>query len=515
MRFGLGRARLAAVLVAVATWILGVALGGEASAGTATPPNFLIVQTDDQGLDLFNQDVMPHVFRKLVGNGTVLTRYGVSTPLCCPSRAALLTGQYGHNNGVLRNGYKDLNDKTQTLASWLQAAGYRTIHLGKFLNHYEDVEGLAPAPGWTDWETLLDHDYYGYRMSDNGTRVRYGHNDHEYVDRVLTTRAVHDLKKADDRPFYLQLDLESPHADTGRGPCSRDPIPDPRDIDHIARVPVPRPPSFNEADVSDKPPFMQGRALIHNSGMRLVRRRYRCSVTTMKGTDRNVNRVLGVLRRTGQIDNTVIFFTSDNGVMRGQHRILAGKAVAYRESVEVPAVIRLPPSFGATPSTIDAPTANIDWAPTVLDLAGASPCAQPGVCRTMDGRSLVGSLGGTGDPIPPDRNILFELSKTTEAKRKSPGEGHKGPCAYSGVRNPDYWYVHYTRIFKSDGTCFATDQREMYDVADDPFELDNLYPPSPANQAQAAALSAKLTSLEECAGIAGRDAQTDGRPYCE
>ena len=239
MKFGLGRARLAAVVVAVATCSLGSALGGEASAGPKSPPNFLIIQTDDQGLDLFNEEAMPRTFRKLVGRGTVLTRYGVSTPLCCPARAALLTGQYGHNNGVLRNGYEFLREKGQTLPVWLRAAGYRTIHIGKYLNHYRQFAGRSPAPGWTGWHTLLDNDYYGYRLSDNGRSVHFGENDHAYVDRVLAQRAVDALKRESGAPFYLQLDLEAPHADVGRGGrASHNPIPDPRDEDDVEKVPL-------------------------------------------------------------------------------------------------------------------------------------------------------------------------------------------------------------------------------------------------------------------------------------
>ena len=115
--------------------------------------------------------------------------------------------------------------------------------------------------------------------------------------------------------------------------------------------------------------------------------------------------MLGVLRRTGQIGETMIVLISDNGVMGGEHRLAGGKAVAYREAVEVPAVIRMPAGVGNPPTTIAEPTANIDLAPTILDLAGASPCNAQGQCRTLDGRSLLGSLGAGGDPIPSDRHV--------------------------------------------------------------------------------------------------------------
>jgi arylsulfatase A-like enzyme len=515
MRFGLGRARLAAVAVAVATCILGSALGGEASAGPKSPPNFLIIQTDDQGLDLFNEDAMPHTFQKIVGHGTVLSNYGVSTPLCCPSRAALLTGQYGHNNGVLRNGYELLNNKGQTLPVWLKQARYRTIHIGKYLNHYPQFAGAKPAPGWTNWQTLIDNNYYDYRFSDNGERVRYGDDAKDYVGRVLTQRAVATLKKKSDKPFFMDLDLEAPHADAGRGgSCSRDAIPDPREADDLIKAPLPDQPSFNEPDISDKPDFMQGLPILDSAVIHKVKRSYRCALTTMVGADRGINRILNALKRTGQLDDTMIVFISDNGVLRGQHRIPAGKAVAYRESVQVPAVIRMPAGFSA-PSSLNPPTANIDLAPTILDLAGAEACREPGKCRTMDGRSMLGSLGGPGDPIPSDRTMLVELDKSHGPHLKSNENGHKGPCTYAGVRDSQWWYVRYTNVYDTEGNCQATDQREMYDLDDDGFQLANLYPPSPGNQAEATALAAKLATLEDCAGIAGRDAPVGGKPYCE
>jgi arylsulfatase A-like enzyme len=133
-------------------------------------PNFVVVVTDDQTLESYNQEVMPQTVRDLAASGTTFSQAIVSTPQCCPSRAGYLTGQYSQNNGVTSNnpGYPLLRDKPNVLPSWLQAAGYATIHVGKYLNGYVPTEGATPAPGWDRWISLLNNDYRKAEWSIDG-----------------------------------------------------------------------------------------------------------------------------------------------------------------------------------------------------------------------------------------------------------------------------------------------------------------------------------------------------------
>jgi arylsulfatase A-like enzyme len=123
-------------------------------------PNVVVIQTDDQALGTFTDEVMPQTVAKLQERGTTFTQAIVSTPQCCPSRAAFFTGQYAHNNGVVSNipGYPLLDKPQSVLPAWLQKAGYRTAHIGKFLNGYQPA--IVPAPGWTRWRTAVDLDYF-------------------------------------------------------------------------------------------------------------------------------------------------------------------------------------------------------------------------------------------------------------------------------------------------------------------------------------------------------------------
>ena len=163
---------------------------------------------------------LPKTFELLVGKGTLFTSSIATTPLCCPSRATLLTGQYGHNNGVLRNKCRALLAKRNVLPAWLGAAGYTTAHVGRWLNAYEtSVElGTEVAPGWDKWQTLIaPRRFYDYELSSNGKRVPFGVSDDSYLTRVLNRKSAQITKRlaAKEAPFYLQVDHMAPHRGTG------------------------------------------------------------------------------------------------------------------------------------------------------------------------------------------------------------------------------------------------------------------------------------------------------------
>ncbi len=178
----------------------------------------------------------------------------------------------------------------------------------------------------------------------------------------------------------------------------------------------------------------------------------------------------------------------------------------------MPMVIRMPGRYrgGAArlPAT-DAPVANIDLAPTFLELAGASPCAAPGDCRTMDGRSLVGLMNGHADAFPSDRAMVAEFSVGVNDVSQD------GLCRYSGVRLPSAIYIESTEAGLDGVGCRPNPALELYDLAADPFELRNAAVADPAPGTLQARMSSLLARMRDCAGIAGRDARVDGKPYCE
>ena len=287
---GSGR-RAAAIAACLLAALVLLAGGGEragAAKGGGKPPNIVVIVTDDQARSTMSPEVMPNLYSRMFADGTSFSDFVVTTPLCCPSRAAYMTGQYGHNNGVLRNFYPDLRQKRQVLASWLGRRGYRTAHVGKFLNGYEEQDKpQTVAPGWDLWFTQLEkRKYYDWKASLNGDVVRYGDGDRDNVTTVTSryaTRWASRLAGQKD-PFFLQVDYYAPHGAPGRddGNCLGAPKPEPEDIDRFENVPLPRPPSFNQDDVSEMPSFIRDRPKLTEEDIAQITEHYRCALESTR-----------------------------------------------------------------------------------------------------------------------------------------------------------------------------------------------------------------------------------------
>ena len=492
----------------------------------SAPPNIVLIQTDDQTASQLSAAFMPETKRLLARRGTTFTNYIATTSQCCPSRASLLTGQYAHNNGVTSNrvGYPGQIDKGSVLPAWLRQAGYRTMHVGsKYMNGYEGFAEppTTPAPGWSQWFTAISPTrYYDYVVSDNGRPRHRGKAADDYIGRVLADEAV---KLIDDsatkkRPFYLQIDERAPHGTRQADPfgeCGRGPIPDRRDEGLFATAPLPASGSFDERDMSDKPRFLRSAPRLTRADRALLLRRWRCALGSLASVDRTVRHVVDAVKESGAQSNTVFIYLSDNGLFYGEHRIQRGKVFPYEEALKLPLIIKLPGrfrEFAEPPHENDRVVGNIDLAPTILDLAGAEPCASDGNCRTMDGRSLMPLLQRSGDW--PDRGGLLTEYREPDLPRYS-------TCEFAGIRTRSDIYVeHYRVADATGGTC--VDQNppdvERYDLASDPFELDNAcFGGSPANcpvDAKQSELEARLQELRQCAGVKGRDERVDDRPFC-
>jgi N-acetylglucosamine-6-sulfatase len=438
-------------------------------------PNVVVILADDMRED--DLAYLPKTRALLGAEGTTFANSIVSTPLCCPSRATFLTGQYAHNHQVLANraplgGYGRL-DASNTLPVWLQAAGYYTAHVGKYLNGYgTDVPARVP-PGWSRWFGLTDpttYRMYGYTVSDGGALVTYGNRPEDYQTDVLARKAeeVVRARAATGQPFFLTVAPVPPHLENddaaGRGDPPR---PAPRHLGRYAAEPLPRGPSFSETDVGDKPAHIRALRPLSKAQVARLTGLHRARLASMLAVDDLVERLVTALRQAGHLDRTVILFTSDNGFFMGEHRLPDGKFYPYEESVRVPLLVRgggFPAGF-----TAEQPVSNIDLAPTIAALTRATPR------RPVDGLPL---LPLALDPEEGrDRALLIE------------GFGRSRPqVSYAAVRTDRWLYVEY-----------ATGDRELYDLHADPLQLRSRHD-APSLAGVRADLAARLAELRGCAG---------------
>jgi N-acetylglucosamine-6-sulfatase len=446
----------AAMLVLLAVVALAVRGSGDrsprADAGTPKRPDIVLLMTDDQTVE--NLRVMPRTRALLGDRGTTFANSFVSYPLCCPSRATMLTGQYAHNHRVLGNrpptgGYGALTDRANTLPAWLQKAGYDTIHIGKYLNGYGRDEAATVPPGWTDWHGAVDPSTYlmwGYRLNENGTIRQYGRPNVErpalYQTDVYRDKAVQAIRSraASAKPFYLSVAFLAPHAEGRRARGGATVRSAPRHRGTFAAEPLPRGPSFNEADVSDKPALFGRRfGPLRPGQVANIEVSYRSRLESLLAVDEAVAAIVGALRQTGRLDHTVIVFTSDNGFFHGEHRVPNGKYLVYEPSVRVPLILRGPgiPAGGTSRELV----ANVDLAATIADAARARPG------RVLDGRSLLPFARHPRRHT--DRALVLETGQTVDSgdldQDGGPGTGLGGGRVptYRAVRTARCKYVEY------------------------------------------------------------------------
>lgn len=490
---------IAVAILAIAVPGLVIALSGSTErldggpTGLPSPapvgrPNVVVIQSDDQTVEQLA--AMPKVRRLLGDAGTSYDQYVASFPLCCPSRATLLTGQYSHNHGVQGNdapygGYGRLK-QAETLPVWLTRAGYETGHVGKFLNGYGKRDQHEIPRGWADWVSAPypdQHTYFGYKLNVNGRLIPHGNAAEDYVDDVYTKAALGFIARQNParKPFFLSVDYLAPHrgAPYGTGQrCDEYAKPAPQYAGHFAQAPLPRPPSFNEHDVSDKPLAIRSRHRLGAKAIAGITENYQCRREALLTVDDGVERIINELDRLGELADTYIVYISDNAFFQGEHRIPLGKQRVYEADARVPFLIRGPGI--AAGRRLDDLVANIDLAPTLLDLMGAR--GEVPSSFAIDGHSLLpeltGRAGGARPTPGPDRALLLEN-----------GPGVANIPQFDGVRTRRYVYVEYL-----DG------ERELYDLERDPYELESRHA-DPAYLGVMAALAPVLAVLRTCAGV--------------
>jgi N-acetylglucosamine-6-sulfatase len=469
--------------------LFGIAAAQSVTAG-ATPaqqrarPNVLVIMTDDQTVESLR--IMGNVKSLLADQGTTFDSSFATFSLCCPSRATFLTGQYAHNHGVMGNappagGYAKL-DSSNTLPVWLQLAGYHTVHIGKYLNGYPGAIRTHVPPGWTEWYGSIDpstYRFYNYTLNENGRLVTYGADPGSYQADVYSRKAVDAVRRLAPAaaPFFLSVAFLAPHSGGPREPDDPrgigTPAPAPRHRNRYAAEPLPQTAAFNEADVSDKPAGIRGRPLLSAQQVASVTENYRQRLESLLAVDDAVAALVAALRETGELDRTLIVFTSDNGFFHGEHRVLAGKVLLYEPSIRVPLILRGP----GVPrgEHVAEPVANVDVAPTIVDAADAR------ALRVMDGRSLLPLARDVGRRT--GRDILIER-----------GPGGNNQQIFSALRTTRYLYAEY-----------SNGDRELYDLVRDPDQMTSLHA-DPAHQALRARLAERLARLRSCAGPGCRSA---------
>jgi arylsulfatase A-like enzyme len=449
-------------------------------------PNILFILTDDQRWDstdgthgLAGAEVMPRTRAELGGDGVEFTNAFMTTPLCCPSRSSILTGSYAHRTGVYKNGGNnggaDDFEDGESLAVWLEDAGYRTSLIGKYLNGYAqlwdlDTEPPYVPPGWTIWQGLRNVSYFDWRIVQpdgvGGYEVFQGGNaEEDYLTDVMRERAKTFITEsvAAGEPFFLYLAFKAPHLPQ---------IPAPRHEGMFQSIPPWRPPSYNEVDVSDKPQWVQNLDPQDSANLDQVRID---QLEMLQAVDEAIggNPAFGIvgimehLRSLGVDDDTLVVYFSDNGWYWGEHRLRA-KNNPYEEAIRSPMLVRYP-RLAPLQRTDDRFALNIDLAPTFAELAGV------GVPIAHDGESLVHVLDDTATSWRSD--FLAEAWPNSH------------PWA---LVHEAQW--KYTEIPVAPGSPDGAFERELYDLANDPYELDNVVD-DPTHAIRVAEMAARLRAL--------------------
>ena len=441
-------------------------------------PNIVLITSDDQTkLEL---KWMPQTRQLLAEAGLRFNNMISAHPNCCPARAQILTGQYAHNNGVRTNsppwGGHEGFDPSTALPVWLQEAGYRTGFIGKYMHGYDQLDGIEP--GWDQWKPMVGtlSDYRSFVQYDNGNLVQFAETDY-YTDVVAqqSTDLLTDFSSQPE-PFFLWSSFTAPHGTcqgSTQADCSGPPPAADRHAVLFGDVALPSlgSPSFNEADVTDKRTDIQAAAPVDPAEQQVL---FTQRVRALAALDDAVAAIVASLGAAGTLADTVIMFTSDNGYLFGEHR-LVGKNVPYEEAVRVPLVMRGPeiPAGERRKQTVSM----ADLAPTIAELADAEPALE------IDGRSLLGYA--VKDQRQRDRGLLLQAG--------SGGDDQETAWQWRGVRTKRYTLVRWQ------GPRFV----ELYDRSADPFQLVNLAL-DPAYRRVRLALAGYLDRLEECVGATCR-----------
>lgn len=480
-------------------------------------PNIVVIVADDLDNNLFNTAVdagfLPTIKRLFIDNGIEFSSSYVTNSVCCPSRATFLTGQYTHNHG--KNHRLSTFNDTSTIATWLSTAGYYTGFVGKYLNGYngtydanndgeiDPTETKYVPPGWDDWQALIDwttYQAYDYQLLNSRANEieLYPSTYRTYTLARKTVEFIQIAKTTNDAmPFFLWLNPVVPHTEKG---VNFDPTcyldsgqvlytirPAPQHEGSADSISMPLSPSFNEVDIADKPAWLQSMSptQLGADNVACIESVYQDKLESLRVLDQLVSVLVRTLSRQGETD-TVLIFTSDNGFIYGEHRLIK-KTYAYEESIRVPMFVRDLSTISR--GSVTQPVLNNDLAPTIAELAGAT------IELEIDGRSFLPLL---------DQPVSVEWRKRffVEHYEKEPVPDY---VAVREVSTESFLYVEYRLADDPGGGWLGciTDQCEYYDLISDEPQLINQYA-SPGQQTKIQQLEELANDFRTCAGTTCR-----------
>jgi N-acetylglucosamine-6-sulfatase len=475
-------------------------------------PNIVFVLTDDQDVEIGGMNPMPKT-RKLIGDaGIVFKNAFVTSPLCCPSRSSILTGNYAHNNGAINNSLSgncssatwQRKSETNTFAVHLRKLGYDTFFAGKYLNQYGDKKagGVAHVPpGWKEWHGLVGNSkYYDYMLSVNGKEEAHGHEyNKDYLTNLISERAVEFLtRQTTSTPFLMMLSTPACHAPF---------TPAPQYNETFSNLTAPRNGSFNFYS-EDK--HWLARSVKHPltpASLDVIDKTYRARWQTLLSVDDLVERIVRTLDKTNLLNNTYIVFMSDNGYHLGQLSFPYDKRQLYEFDIRVPLMVRGPNITGG--QVRQEIILNIDIAPTFIDLATnfhQPPPPPPG----MDGQSFKTVL--LSDGLVPSSAwrtefLVEHAGEVQEVVSECPQLSHQKvsycfpDCVCEDSSNNTYGCVRIINATVNFIYClFADDESfvEVYNLTNDPFQLKNVaHDTSPLLLME---LNKRLLQLSVCSG---------------
>jgi len=441
----------AASLRQVAAAVLAVAVLAAAALRATPEPsppnerlNVVVILTDDQSFDTFpsHPPALPWLQSQVEdadGHWLWFPNAFIQTPLCCPSRATILSGRYSRHTHVRTNDDGARFDDTQTIATWLHDAGYFTGLIGKYLNRYPFGRGPYIPPGWDRWvvkrNTAATTTYSNFGFVDQTVAMQTSDAPATYATDLFADHAVDFLRTApNDRPFFLYFATSAPH------PPWTPPL---RHAGAFADVPLTTAPSVFERNVSDKPAWVRKLRQVDATARAGFLEDRRHESETLLGVDDAIERIVDQLRASGDLDHTVILFLTDNGFSFGQHRI-RGKRCQYDECIRTPFAARVP---GVQAHDVPGLISNVDLAPTIADLAGVEPG------QTVDGTSFAPAL--LSEPWHPPAGVFLDWA------------GDREIPAWQGVRTEDFAYIE-----SADGTVELYDLTGVIGTAD-PYQLQD------------------------------------------
>jgi N-acetylglucosamine-6-sulfatase len=438
-------------------------------------PNIVFILTDDLAMNLVQY--MPHVL-KMQQEGVTFSNYFVTDSLCCPSRSSIFTGRFPHDTGIFRNtgsdggfmAFHSRHHEQATFAAALQAAGYRTAMLGKYLNGYQPTKN-PPEPGWNMW-AVAGNGYreFNYAINQDGNVVRHGNQPADYLTDVVSDIAVRFIKQpAGAGPFMIEIATFAPH-----GPYT----PAPRDVDAFPGLRAPRGPAFDAAPDQNAPQWLRAHPALTPNDIAVIDGDFRKRAQAVLAVDQMIGDLQAAVAAIGEEHNTYFVFSSDNGYHMGEYRLMPGKMTAFDTDIHVPLVITGPGI--AAGREVEEIAENIDLNPTFAQLGGAA------TAPNVDGLSLVPLLHG--QPVSTWRKVALVEHHgpvRNQVDPDFPGMRSGNPTTYEAIRGLTWLYVEY-----------VNGEKEYHDLVTDPDELHNTY--GSLSNEDKASLHATIEAVENC-----------------